>query len=166
MTAQLTIRPATPEDDDAIWAVLKPAIEAGDTFTADPNGGREGGFAYWRPAGASNFVAELDGEILGTSYLKPNQKGGGTHVCNAGYCTAPQARGKGVARALLAHSLEEARTRGFRAMQYNFVVSTNTRAIDTWERAGFQIAGRLPGAFLHPQQGYVDALVMFRTLTD
>lgn len=161
----MLIRPATQADDDAIWAILKPAIEAGDTFTADPGGGRGGAFAYWRPPGAQNFVAEVEGRVLGTSYLKTNQKGGGAHVCNAGYCTAPEARGKGVARALLAHSLEEARRQGFRAMQYNFVVSTNTRAIDTWERAGFATVGRLPGAFRHPKQGFVDALVMYKDLT-
>jgi ribosomal protein S18 acetylase RimI-like enzyme len=161
----LKIRPATPADDDAIWDVLRPAIEAGETFTADPAGGRAGAFAYWRPPGADNFVAELDGRIVGTSYLRPNQKGGGAHVANAGYCTAPEARGRGVARALLSHSLETASARGFRAMQYNFVVSTNTRAIDTWERAGFETVGRLPGAFLHPRHGYVDALVMMRALT-
>ncbi|MDW4549672.1 N-acetyltransferase [Defluviimonas sp. D31] len=158
------IRPATPADDDAIWAILRPAIEAGDTFTADPAGGREGAFAYWRPPGAVNFVAEAEGQVVGTSYLKPNQKGGGAHVCNAGYCTAPAARGGGVARALLQHSLEEARRRGFRAMQFNFVVATNTRAIAIWEGAGFATVGRLPGAFLHPRDGYVDALVMYREL--
>ena len=163
--AQVTIRQATDADDAAIWAILKPAVESGETFTADPAGGREGAFAYWRPPGAVNFVAELEGTVVGTSYLKPNQPGGGGHVCNAGYCTAPEAQGKGVARALLTHSLEEARRRGFRAMQYNFVVATNTRAIATWERAGFDIVGRLPGAFHHPSDGYVDALVMYKTLT-
>lgn len=162
----MQIRPADPADDDAIWAILKPAIEAGDSFTADPRGGRAGAFAYWRPEGAANFVAELDGRVVGTSYLRSNQTGGGAHVANAGYCTAPEAQGRGVARALLDHSLAEARRRGFRAMQYNFVVATNTRAIDTWTRAGFATVGRLPGAFLHPTEGYVDALVMYKDLTD
>lgn len=162
----LIIRPAEPRDDDAIWEILRPPIEAGDTFTADPKGGPEGAFAYWRPANAVNFVAELDGRVLGTYYLKPNQTGGGAHVCNAGYCTHPDARGRGIARALLDHSLGEARRRGFRAMQYNFVVATNTRAVDTWARAGFKVVGQLPGAFLHPAEGYVDALVMYRDLTD
>jgi GNAT superfamily N-acetyltransferase len=160
----VSIRPATPADDDAIWAILKPAIEAGDSFTADPDGGRAGAFAYWRPPGAANFVAEVGDRILGTSYLKPNHTGGGAHVANAGYCTAPEARGRGVARALLAHSLHEARARGFTAMQFNFVVATNTRAIDTWARAGFAVVGRLPGAFRHPTEGRVDALVMHRAL--
>ena len=162
----VSLRAATPQDDAAIYAILRPAIESGAYFTAPPDGGWEGAFAYWRPAHAVNFVAEVDGVILGTSYLRPNNPpgGGADHVCNAGYCTAPEARGKGVAQALLAHSLEEARERGFRAMQFNFVVATNTRAIDTWLRAGFVEAGRLPGAFRHPEQGYVDALVMYRSL--
>lgn len=159
-----TIRLAIPEDDDAIWAILKPTIEAGDSFTADPKGGRAGAFAYWRAPGAVNFVAETGGRVVGTYYLKPNQGGGGAHVCNAGYCTAPEARGKGIARALLTHSLDEARRRGFRAMQYNFVLATNLRAIDTWLRAGFVEVGRLPGVFLHPEQGYVDALVLHKHL--
>lgn len=162
--AGVTIRPATPADDDAIWAILKPAIEAGDSFAADRHGGRAGAFAYWRPPGAENFVAEVGGRILGTSYLKPNHTGGGTHVANAGYCTAPEARGRAIARALLAHSLQEARARGFHAMQFNFVVETNTRAIDTWVRAGFAVVGRLPGVFRHPTEGPVDALVMHRAL--
>ncbi len=166
MTPDLTIRPAGPEDDDAIWAILKPAIEAGDSFTAAPDGGRAGAFAYWRPSGASNFVASRGGRVVGTYYLKPNHTGGGAHVCNAGYCTAPEARGQGIARTLLSHSLTEARRRGFRAMQYNFVVATNIRAIDTWLRAGFREVGRLPGAFLHPTDGYVDALVLFKELRD
>ncbi|MEC3860760.1 GNAT family N-acetyltransferase [Mesobacterium sp. TK19101] len=160
----LTIREATRDDEDLVWSILKPSVEAGDTFCADPKGGKPGGLAYFWPETARCFIAEVDGQALGCSYLKPNQTGNGAHVCNAGYCTLPGARGKGVARALLAHSLDTARAAGYRAMQYNFVVSTNTRAIDTWERAGFQIVGRLPGAFRHPTEGYVDALVMFRTL--
>ncbi|WP_371055598.1 N-acetyltransferase family protein [Rhodosalinus sp. K401] len=160
----LAIRPAIAADDDAIWAILKPVIEAGDSLVADPRGGRAGALAYWRPPGAETFVAEEEGRVLGTYYLKPNQPGGGGHVANAGYCTAPWARGRGVARKMLAHSLEEARARGFRAMQFNFVVATNTRAIETWDRAGFTVVGRLPEAFRHPAEGLVDALVMHRRL--
>ena len=163
----MRVRPARPGDDDAIWEILRPAVESGETLCAPRDGGREGAFAYWRPAGAVNFVAEDEtGRVVGTSYLRPNQTGGGAHVANAGYCTAPDVQGRGVARALLDHSLAEARTRGFRAMQYNFVVDTNRRAVETWERAGFAVVGRLPGAFRHPERGYVDALVMWKDLTD
>lgn len=165
MTDVPEIREATAADDDAIWEILRPIVEAGDTLTADPTGGRDGAFAYWRPLGARNFVAVLDGRVVGTSYLKPNQSGGGAHVCNAGYATHPDAMGRGVARALLAHSLKTARASGYRAMQYNFVVATNVRAIDTWKRAGFAVVGTLPGAFRHPSEGYVDALVLMKDLT-
>ncbi len=160
----MLIRPALPSDDDALWAILQPICAAGEVFCVPRDGGREAAFDYWRSGRRQIFVAEVDGEILGTSYLRANQSGGGAHVANAGYATAPAAEGKGVARALLAHSLATARDAGFRAMQFNFVVSTNTRAVALWQSAGFEIAGRLPGAFEHPRLGFVDALVMYRSL--
>lgn len=151
-------------DDAVVWAIIRPAVESGETFCADPQGGMAGGLAYFWPETARVWIAEEDGSALGCFYVRANQTGGGQHVCNAGYCTSPAAAGKGVARAMLAASLDEARQQGFRAMQYNFVVATNSRAIATWERAGFDVVGRLPGAFCHPTEGYVDALVMYRSL--
>ncbi|MBT8476198.1 MAG: GNAT family N-acetyltransferase [Alphaproteobacteria bacterium] len=159
----MTVRPARAGDEAAIWAILEPVFRAGDTYTIDPDIPREDALAYWLAPTNSVFIAE-DGEVLGSYYLKQNHGGGGSHICNCGYVTAQAAQGRGVARAMLAHSLEEARRQGFRAMQYNFVVATNARAIATWERAGFDTIGRLPRAFLHPQAGYVDALVMYREL--
>lgn len=153
-------------DADTVWHILKPAVEAGDTFCAEPAGGRAGGLAYFWPPTADVWIAEIDGAALGCHYLRPNQTGNGDHVCNAGYCTLPEARGRGIARAMLEHSLAEATARGYRAMQYNFVVATNTRAIDTWMRAGFREVGRLPGAFRHPSEGFVDALVMWKDLAE
>jgi ribosomal protein S18 acetylase RimI-like enzyme len=125
---------------------------------------REDALAYWNSPGHEVFVAEEMGEILGTYYLRANQKGGGAHVANCGYMTAPWASGRGVARAMCQHSLEHARLRGFRAMQFNFVVSSNERAVRLWQSMGFEITGRLPAAFMHPSLGTVDALVMYRQL--
>src|SRR5258708_40170131 len=102
--------------------------------------------------------------MLGTYFLQPNQQGGGSHVANCGYVTAPWATGRGVARAMCAHSLERARERGFKATTFNFVVSTNDRAVALWRSFGFEIVGRLPGAFHHPTAGFVDAFVMYRSL--
>ena len=110
------------------------------------------------------FKAEADGAMLGTYYLRANQAGGGAHVANCGFMTDAAATGRGVARAMGAHALDRARSRGFAAMQFNFVVSTNVRAVRLWESLGFAVVGRLPGAFAHPSLGRVDALVMFRTL--
>jgi len=160
----VSIRAATPGDDAAIWAMLRPVIEAGETYTFPRDISRDAAMAYWQSPGHAAHVAEAGGEAVGTYWLRPNQTGGGDHVCNCAYVTAPGAEGRGVARAMLAHSLDLARARGFRAMQFNFVVATNTRAIATWERGGFAVVGRLPGAFRHPTEGFVDALVMWKDL--
>ncbi len=125
---------------------------------------REEALAYWLASGNEVFVAEDSESIAGTYFLHPNQRGGGSHVANCGYATATAFSGRGIARAMCTHSLEHAKLRGFRAMQFNFVVSTNERALRLWKSFGFEVAGRLPGAFLHPAAGYTDAYVMFRVL--
>jgi ribosomal protein S18 acetylase RimI-like enzyme len=112
----------------------------------------------------ATFVADDNGHILGTYYLRPNQPGGGSHVANCGYVTDTAATGRGVARRMCEHSLDYARSHGYRAMQFNFVISTNERAIRLWQSFDFKIVGQLPLAFHHPSQGYVDALVMYRAL--
>ncbi|MBT53320.1 MAG: GNAT family N-acetyltransferase [Mameliella sp.] len=160
----MIIREAADADRAGVWAMLKPVFRGGDTYAIDADISRDDALAYWFGPERRVFVAEDGGVLLGTYYIVRNQKGGGSHVCNCGYVTSDAARGRGVARAMLAHSLDIAPKLGFRAMQYNFVVATNTRAIETWQRAGFDVVGRLPGAFRHPEQGFVDALVMYRAL--
>lgn len=159
-----TIRPAAPDDADAIWQILSPMLAAGDTYALPRDWTREQALAYWLAPEKQSFIACLEGRAAGTYYLKANQAGGGAHVANCGYVTAGWAAGRGVARAMCAHSLQTARQAGFRAMQFNLVVSTNARAVKLWQHMGFGIAGRLPGAFRHPEQGFVDALVMYQRL--
>jgi ribosomal protein S18 acetylase RimI-like enzyme len=158
------IRPAGLDDHDAIWAIVEPVVRAGDTYTLARDISREDALAYWFSDAHEVFVAEEAGQVIGSYYLRANQAGGGSHVANCGYMTAPASRGRGVAGAMLEHSLAHARMRGFRAMQFNFVVSTNERAIRIWLAYGFETVGRLPSAFRHPELGFVDALVMFREL--
>jgi len=160
----MLIRPAEANDDDAIWAILEPTFRAGETYPIPRDISRVDALAYWRTPGHSVFVAEQDGRIVGTYYLRANTRGGGAHVANCGYMVAPEAMGHGVARAMCAHSLDEARARGFRAMQFNFVIASNARAVTLWRSCGFAIVGTLPGAFQHPQLGLVDAHVMMRSL--
>lgn len=161
----MQIRPAVPEDRAPIWAIIGPIIRAGETYTLDPALSERAALKYWLGPDREAFVAEEDGTILGTYYIKPNQAGGGNHVCNCGYMTSAQASGRGVARAMCHHSLHYARERGYRAMQFNFVVSTNERAIRLWKSCGFSTVGRLPLAFNHPRLGFVDALVMYQPLS-
>ncbi len=160
----MLIRPAAAGDDDAIWAIMGPILRAGETYTLPRDTDEKTALAYWQSTEHEVFVAEENGKIAGTYFLRANQRGGGGHVANCGYMTAASATGRGVARAMCAHSLERARERGFRAMQFNFVVSTNERAVRLWQRFDFEIVGRLPKAFLHPTLGYVGAYIMYREL--
>ncbi len=149
----------------AIWRILEPVLRAGETYALPRYWSRREALRFWFAPHHSVFVAVVDGSVLGTYYFQANQLGGGSHVANCGYVTEPCATGRGVARAMCAHSLEVAGHRGFRAMQFNCVVSTNTRAIALWQGLGFSVTGVLPQAFEHPRLGFVDALVMFRTLS-
>ena len=160
----MTIRAATPDDNHAIWKILEPVIRSGEAYTLPRAMSREDGLDYWNSPEHEVFVCEEGQEILGTYYLRANQKGGGAHVANCGYMTAAWATGRGIARAMCLHSLARAKARGFRAMQFNFVVSSNERAVRLWQSLGFEIVGRLPAAFHHPALGEVDALVMYKRL--
>ncbi|MCI0598905.1 MAG: GNAT family N-acetyltransferase [Beijerinckiaceae bacterium] len=158
----MLIRPAQPEDHDAIWRILEPVIRAGETYPLPRDMSQAEVIAYWIGPDRETFVAEEEGRLLGTYNLRANQLGGGAHVANCGYMTASDATGRGAGRLMCEHSLANARSRGFRAMQFNFVVSTNERALRLWQGMSFEAAGRLPLAFKHPRHGYVDALIMFR----
>jgi L-amino acid N-acyltransferase YncA len=160
----MVIRAAAENDPDAIWEIMEPIVRAGETYALPRDTDQRKALAYWLSSEHAVFVAEDHGTVIGTYYLRANQKGGGAHVANCGYMTAVAASGQGVARAMCAHSLERAKALGFRAMQFNFVVSSNARAVRLWQSFDFEVVGRLPAAFLHPILGYVDAYVMYRQL--
>lgn len=161
----MLIRSASLTDDAAgIWELLEPTIRAGETQALPRDMTREEALAYWFDAGHEVFVAEELSANVGTYFIRPNQAGGGAHVANCAYVVSPAATGRGIAQAMCKHSLEHAKARGFLAMQFNFVVSSNERAVGLWQYLGFQIVGRLPQAFRHPSLGLIDALVMRREL--
>jgi L-amino acid N-acyltransferase YncA len=161
----MKIRRATERDRDAIWKIFHEVVAAGDTYALDPNISREDALAYWFAPDTNTYVAEQAAiGVAGTYILRPNQSGGGSHVANAGFMVSASARGKGIGRAMAEHCLSEARRLGFRAMQFNYVISTNTSAIRLWQELGFKIVGKLPDAFRHPEKGYVDVYVMHRSL--
>jgi L-amino acid N-acyltransferase YncA len=161
----MNIRRATDADCDAIWKILHEVVSDGDTYALDPNISHHDALAYWFAPGTHTYVAEQSAvEIGGTYILRPNQLGGGSHVANAGFMVSASARGQGIGRAMAEHCLSEARRLGFRAMQFNYVISTNTAAIALWRDLGFKIVGTLPDAFKHPAKGYVEVYVMYRSL--
>ena len=162
--SDLTVRSANAADNEAIWRILEPTFREGATYPIPRDVSREDALAYWYAPGNAVFVAGSEGTVAGTYYLRANNRGGGAHVANCGFMTAREAFGRGIARAMCLHSLDEARARGFTAMQFNFVVSSNTRAVKLWRTCGFQVVGTLPGAFMHPERGAVDAYLMWREL--
>jgi L-amino acid N-acyltransferase YncA len=165
MPATIGIRPLEMQDWPAVWTFMEPVIRAGDTYPYARDTGEAGARHLWLDVTDAAYVAEDEsGEILGTYYLKPNQPTLGAHVANAGYMVSAAARGRGVATAMCEHSQQEAVRRGYRAMQYNLVVSTNAPSVHLWKKMGFGVVGTLRDAFLHPSQGYVDAYVMYKLL--
>jgi L-amino acid N-acyltransferase YncA len=162
--ADTVIRNATEADWPGIWALFRGVAAAGDVFAYDEHTPEETARKLWFDRPATCFVALVGDRLAGTYYVRPNHPGRGSHVANGGYIVGPEFRGRGLASEMCAHSIETARRLGFRAMQFNFVVSTNEAAVRAWERHGFAVVGRLPGAFRHADRGFVDALVMFREL--
>jgi ribosomal protein S18 acetylase RimI-like enzyme len=160
----ISIRAYQRADFDRVWAIFKSIVSKGETYAYDPSTDREGAHQLWIEKPQQTFVAELDGEIVGTYYIKPNQPALGAHVCNCGYMVAEDARGRGIATQMCLHSQEIARELGYKAMQFNLVVSTNEDAVRLWRKLGFEVVGMLPGAFDHSELGFVDAFVMFKWL--
>lgn len=160
----MNIREARTEDWPAIWPIFHEVVNAGDTYAYDPHTSKEQGEKIWLQTPRQTWVVESGGKILATYYLKTNQAGPGSHVCNCGYMVASSARGQGLAARMCEHSLQQARALGYQAMQFNFVASSNSAAVHLWSKLGFATVGRLPGAFRHPSLGYVDALVMYQVL--
>lgn len=161
----IKIRLFEEQDWPAIWLTIEPVFRAGETYAFSPDIIEREAHKVWVEIPDATFVAvDENNNILGTYYIKPNQPALGAHVCNCGYIVSEDARGRGVASKMCEHSQREAVSRGFRAMQYNLVVSTNEGAIRLWKRHGFEIVGMLPKAFRHSKLGFVDAFVMYKQL--
>lgn len=160
----LVIRKAVSDDNSCLWEIIEPIIRAGETYVFAPDSSREKMMRYWLAPDKETYLAEQNGEILGTFFLKANQPDRGSHVVNAGYIVSSKAAGRGVGKAMAEFSFSEARRLGFRAMQFNYVVKSNTAAVSLWKKLGFEIVGEIPDAFDHPKLGMTPVYVMYRRL--
>lgn len=160
----MEIREAKKEDFDSIWPIFHEIVKAGETYAYPTDTTKEQAEKIWLDTPLKTYVAEEEGKILGTYYIKTNQAGPGDHVCNCGYMVSAQARGKGLATSMCEHSQKIAKELGYKAMQFNLVVSSNESAAQLWAKLGFETVGRLPKAFSHPTKGFIDALVMYKWL--
>ena len=159
-----TIRPATETDKPAVWQIIKAVIAGGDTYVFDPRSSEEEMITYWFSPEKSVYVAEDNGKILGTYWLKPNQPGLGDHVGNGAYMVSPDAKGRGIGKTMAEHSIEDARRMGFQSIQFNFVVKSNTAAVNLWKSVGFTVIGEIPDAIRHSQNCLTNAYIMYRKL--
>ena len=161
----IAIRHFQESDWPVVWHIIEPVFRAGETYAFSRDISEDKAYNAWISLPKVTYVAVgQDGAILGTYYIKPNQPGQGNHICNCGYIVAENARGQGIASAMCEHSQRAAVAQGFRAMQYNLVVSTNSRAVRLWKKLGFDVIGTIPEAFRHPEHGYVDAYIMYKRL--
>lgn len=158
------IREATEEDFERIWPIFHEVVAEEKTYAYPRDLTKKKGVEIWITSAIKTYVFEETGSVLGTYYIKTNQPGRGSHVCNCGYMVSSQARGRGLGAAMCKHSQAVAKELGYQAMQFNFVISTNESAVRLWRKLGFTTVGRLPRAFDHPSRGYVDALVMYKWL--
>ncbi|MCU0400049.1 MAG: GNAT family N-acetyltransferase [Algoriphagus sp.] len=164
MNPGLSIRKADSQDQDTLWEIICPIIRTGGTYVFDPNSGKEKMLDYWLSNDKITYVAEIEGAIWGTFYLKANQPDLGNHVCNAGFMVSENVSGKGIGKAMGKFAMLEAKKLGFEAMQFNFVIKSNDKAVVLWKSLGFEVIGEIPEAYRHPQLGLVPALIMYQKL--
>jgi len=160
----MNIREAKIDDFHRIWPIFHEVVKTGETYAYPQEATKEQALKIWLDAPRKTYIFEGNGQVLGTYYLKTNQAGPGSHVCNCGYMVPSEARGRGLATTMCEHSQKVAKELGYKAMQFNFVASSNEGAIRLWDKLGFETVGRLPKAFNHPTKGYIDALVMYKWL--
>jgi L-amino acid N-acyltransferase YncA len=162
----VTIREARPEDWEAIWPFFRQIVSARETYAYDPDMSEAEGRRMWmlNPPARTVVATGADDEVRGTASMYANRPGPGSHVASASFMVDPGHAGKGVGRALGENVIEWARASGFRAIQFNAVVETNTPAVGLWRSLGFEVVGTVPEAFEHPRHGYVGLLIMHRFL--
>ncbi len=154
----------TLPDFKVFWQTFSEIVNAQETYAFEPDMSFGQAYELWCVSPLKTFVFEEGNQILGSYYIKPNGVGPSSHICNCGYMVHPESRGRGIARKLCEHSQQVAIELGFKAMQFNAVVSTNEVAISLWKKLGYSIIGTIPKAYLHKQLGYVDSYIMHKSL--
>jgi L-amino acid N-acyltransferase YncA len=163
---EFTIRDGRLEDFEEIYSIFRHVLEEGKTYsytleemTPDRS------LAYWMSApGTHCFVADAKGKVAGVCAVRPNRTGRGGHVANASFIVHPSYRKQGIAKAMGKKALSFAKKEGYKAMQFNFVVSANQTAVELWMDFGFKVVGTLPKNFKHATKGKVDVYIMHKFL--
>ena len=160
----ITIRNAIDQDFEAIWDIFHNVVATGDTYAYSPDTSKKDAYDYWMPPQKKTYVATINDELVGTYFIKENQPGLGSHVANAAYMVHPEQHGKGIGLSMAEHSIDEARSQDYSAMQFNLVVSTNEPAVNLWKKMGFKIIGTTPHGFRHSSKGLIDTYILHRFL--
>lgn len=164
MHPSFSARIATHKDIKALWGILEPMVRQGGTYVFSLDKTKESMMDYWMEVDKVTFVVEIEGVVVGTFYLKANQEGLGDHICNAGFVVSRDMEGHGLGRWMGEYAQEVAKSRGFLAMQFNFVIQSNQKAVRLWKSLGFSVIGEIPEAYRHPNLGLVPALIFYKKL--
>ncbi len=160
----MNIKLISKQDFQVFWPTFQEIILAEETYAFEPGMDLNSAFEAWCKKPQETYAIKDEEMVVGSYYIKPNSTGPSSHVCNCGYMVAPQSRGKGIARKLCLHSQERAITLGYKAMQFNAVVSTNLVAVNLWKKLGFEIVGTVPKSYRHKKLGFIDTFVMHKWL--
>ena len=159
-----TVKIAYDHNKEALWTIVEPMLRKGGAYVFSTDRTKDSMMDYWLGKDKATFLVECGGKLVGTFYLKANQEDLGNHICNAGFVVSPEAEGQGFGRWMGEFAQREAKARGYLAMQFNFVIQSNLKAVHLWKSLGFAVIGEIPDAYRHPTLGLVAALIFYKKL--
>ncbi|MDF1493844.1 GNAT family N-acetyltransferase [Caproiciproducens sp. CPB-2] len=161
----ITVREFTREDIPAMIIIWNEIVEDGIAFPQTELLEEKNGMEFFESQSFTGVAIEQEtGNLVGLYILHPNNVGRCGHICNASYAVKGDERGKRIGEILVLHCITKAKETGFKILQFNAVVSTNTAALHLYKKLGFVQLGVIPGGFLMKDGSYQDIIPHYYVL--